>query len=364
MYFGILPVSSTSEDQTLLCRRSLASCEFHGVFFYQKMKKIIFTLLKLVIVLSILIYLVRSGRLNFEKLLLFRDAPEILAFMVGVLVLIVVPLATFRWWLLLRAIGLPVELKQTLLLTWIGNFFNTTLPGAVTGDVVKGYYVIKAQQEEGRTRALMTLLIDRFVGLFGLIVMAFLALVFNLELILSQENMHSLAWMIVTLFVLTMLFYFIVMFPFKEGRDPFIRLFNRLPASKLTIKVYSAFKRFQHQKKTLLLTLVLAIGIHSLIALIFFQVAHLIGVKEMNLATQFFLMPIGLITVAIPIAPGGIGIGHVAFESLYQLAGLSGGADIFNLFIIVQLGVFLLGGIPYFLYSSEYKIPENPEDML
>ena len=24
----------------------------------------------------------------------------------------------------------------------------------------------------------------------------------------------------------------------------------------------------------------------------------------------------------------------------------------------------MLGGIPYFLYSSEYKIPENPEDML
>ena len=108
----------------------------------------------------------------------------------------------------------------------------------------------------------------------------------------------------------------------------------------------------------------LAIGIHSLIALIFFQVAHLIGVKEMSLATQFFLMPIGLITVAIPVAPGGIGIGHIAFESLYQLAGLSGGADIFNLFVIVQLGVFMLGGIPYFLYSSEYKIPDKQEEML
>ncbi len=328
------------------------------------MKKIIFKFLKLLIVFSILIYLVHSGRLNFEKLLLFSDAPEILALMVAVLVLIVVPLTTLRWWLLLQAIGLPVKPKQAFLLTWIGNFFNTTLPGAVTGDVIKGYYVIKAQKDDGRTPALMTLLIDRFVGLFGLIVMAFLALVFNHELILSQENMHPLAWMITAMFLLTLLFYFIAMFPFKEGHDPFILLFNRLPASKLTIKVYSAFKRFQHQKKTLMLTLVIAIVIHSLIALIFFQVAHLIGVKEMSLATQFFLMPIGLITVAIPVAPGGIGIGHVAFESLYQLASLSGGADIFNLFIIVQLGVFLLGGIPYFLYSSEYKIPDTQEKML
>ena len=313
---------------------------------------------------SILVYLVQSGRLNFEKLMLFKDAPEILAMMIGVLVLVVVPMATFRWWLLLRAIGVQVKPKQIFILTWIGNFFNTTLPGAVTGDVVKGYYVIKAQQEEGRTRAFMTLLIDRFVGLFGLIVMAFLALVLNLELILSQERLHSLAWMITVLFGGTVVFYTIALFSFKEGRDPFIRLFQRLPAKKISLKVYSAFKSYQHQKTTLLLTLLLAIGIHTLIALLFFQVAQLMGIEEMELATQFFLMPIGLITVAIPLAPGGIGIGHAAFESLYQLAGFSGGADIFNLFIIVQLGVFLLGGIPYFLYSSKYKIPTEQQDLL
>lgn len=313
---------------------------------------------------SILVYLVQSGRLNFEKLMLFKDAPEILAMMIGVLVLVVVPMATFRWWLLLRAIGVQVKPKQIFILTWIGNFFNTTLPGAVTGDVVKGYYVIKAQQEEGRTRAFMTLLIDRFVGLFGLIVMAFLALVFNLELILSQERLHSLAWMITILFGGTVLFYTITLFPFKEGRDPFIRFFQRLPAKRISLKVYSAFKSYQHQKTTLLLTLLLAIGIHTLIALLFFQVANLMGIEDMELATQFFLMPIGLITVAIPLAPGGIGIGHAAFESLYQLVGYSGGADIFNLFIIVQLGVFLLGGIPYFLYSSMYKIPAEQKELL
>ena len=328
------------------------------------MKKLLLMLLKMLLVGSILVYLVQSGRLNFEKLMLFKDAPEILAMMIGVLVLVVVPMATFRWWLLLRAIGVQVKPKQIFILTWIGNFFNTTLPGAVTGDVVKGYYVIKAQQEEGRTRAFMTLLIDRFVGLFGLIVMAFLALVLNLELILSQERLHSLAWMITVLFGGTVVFYTIALFSFKEGRDPFIRLFQRLPATKISLKVYSAFKSYQHQKTTLLLTLLLAVGIHTIIALLFFQVAQLMGIEEMDLATQFFLMPIGLITVAIPLAPGGIGIGHAAFESLYQLAGFSGGADIFNLFIIVQLGVFLLGGIPYFLYSSKYKIPAEQQDLL
>ena len=213
------------------------------------MKKILIILLKMTLVGAILVYLIQSDRLNFEKLMLFRDAPEILAGMIAVLVLVVVPMGTIRWWFLLRAIGVNLELKQAFILTWIGNFFNTTFPGAVTGDVVKGYYVIKAQQEEGRTRAFMTLLIDRFVGVFGLIVMAFLSLVLNYELILSQERLYSLAGMITVLFGCTVLFFTIVMYPFKDGYDPFIQLFRCLPGKKFSLKVYSAFKSFQHQKQ-------------------------------------------------------------------------------------------------------------------
>ena len=61
------------------------------------MKKPLLTLLKMLVVGAILIYLIRGGRLNFEKLLLFRDAPEILIIMVGVFILAVVPIATLRW---------------------------------------------------------------------------------------------------------------------------------------------------------------------------------------------------------------------------------------------------------------------------
>ena len=96
-----------------------------------------------------------------------------------------------------------------------------------------------------------------------------------------------------------------------------------------------------------------------MVALLFFEIAQMMGISGMELATQFFIMPIGLITIALPVAPGGIGIGHAAFESLYQLVGLSGGADVFNLYIIVQLAVYMLGGIPYLLHSREYRVPEE-----
>lgn len=324
-------------------------------------KKIIIHLLKLGLVIGILYYLVANDRLNFERLLLFGEHPLVLFTLLAVLILWVVPLAALRWWLLLRAIGLQVPLKRANLLTWIGNFFNTTLPGAVSGDFVKGFYIIRSQEKEDKTPAFTTLLIDRFVGLFGLIVMAFFALLFNLNFIFSQSALIPLAWTITGLFLSTILFYTIVIFPFKEGKDPFILMLNKLPGNKLMVKVYLAFKSFQHQKPTLVLTLLMSMILHISVAFLFFQIARMMGVKELSLTTQFFIMPIGLITIALPIAPGGVGVGHLAFGELYRYVGISEGADIFNLYVIIQLSVFLLGVIPYLFHAGEYRLPVKRE---
>ena len=323
------------------------------------MKKLALTVGKLALVGGILYYLISSDRLNLERLLLLKDSPDLLALILSVLIMFVVPLTALRWWLLLKALGLQVSPKRTFLLTWIGNFFNSTLPGAVSGDVVKGYYIIKAQAEEGRTQAFMTLLIDRFVGLFGLIIISFFSLIANLSIFLENPRLHGLIWMIGILFLATICFYTLVIWPFHDGKDPFIHFFEKLPATKFTTKIYLAFKSYQNQKPILLSTLLIAILIHCLVAFLFWKIAHLLTGTEMGLGTQLFLMPIGLITTAIPLAPGGIGIGHVAFESLYQLVGVAGGADIFNIYIILQLAVYLMGGIPYFLYNSEYRIHQE-----
>ena len=135
-------------------------------------------------------------------------------------------------------------------------------------------------------------------------------------------------------FLATICFYTLVIWPFHDGKDPFVHFFEKLPAKKFTTKIYLAFKSYQNQKPILLSTLLIAILIHCLVAFLFWKIAHLLTGTEMGLGTQLFLMPIGLLATAIPLAPGGIGIGHVAFESLYQLVGVAGGADIFNMYII------------------------------
>ena len=320
-------------------------------------KKIFSFIIKFGITIGIFYYLISSGKLNFQKLNIFWEKPIILVVLLVVFGLIIVPICTVRWWFLLNALSLNVPLSRSFLLTWIGNFFNTTLPGAVSGDFIKGYYVIKANNNEEKTKAFMTLIIDRFTGLFGLIVLAFITLVFNFQIIFDQPNLQPLAFSIIGLFIGTVIFYTIVLFPFKEGRDPFIKIINKLPKKETFLKIYTTFKVYQNHKKILFWTLFLSTIVQFLVAIAFVIIIKTLGIDNVNFATQMFIMPIGLITVAIPVAPGGIGVGHVAFDTLYQMVGVSGGADIFNLFVIIQLSVYLLGGVVYFIYNNEYKLP-------
>ena len=100
-------------------------------------------------------------------------------------------------------------------------------------------------------------------------------------------------------------------------------------------------------------SLFLAIIGHLFFAYVFLEVSKLLDSQYLDLVLQLFIMPIGFISVAIPISPGGIGVGHVAFESLYSIVGISGGANIFNLFLITQLMINLLGGIVYLVYKRK-----------
>ena len=44
--------------------------------------------------------------------------------------------------------------------------------------------------------------------------------------------------------------------------------------------------------------------------------------------------PLAILVTALPLAPGGMGVGHVAFEEVLGIVGISGGANIFNLFFL------------------------------
>ena len=75
--------------------------------------------------------------------------------------------------------------------------------------------------------------------------------------------------------------------------------------------------------------------------------------SNVSLFLLSIIFPIGNILIALPLAPGGLGVGHLAFDSLFQLIGIKDGANIFNLVFVINMSLNLLGAIPYFLMKKD-----------
>jgi uncharacterized membrane protein YbhN (UPF0104 family) len=85
--------------------------------------------------------------------------------------------ATLRWRSLLRAYG-AVRLPPVLALMrvyYVGQFYNTYLPGAVAGDVLRGVATRSAFEVGGATTSVAVVFVERIVGLMGLLLAVALA---------------------------------------------------------------------------------------------------------------------------------------------------------------------------------------------
>jgi hypothetical protein len=73
------------------------------------------------------------------------------------------------------------------------------------------------------------------------------------------------------------------------------------------------------------------------------------------------VFPLGILTMIVPISPAGLGVGHVAFERLFESIGVHGGATVFNVYLIGLLAPCLTGVIPYLALKKSGALPNTEE---
>ena len=298
---------------------------------------------KILLVTGIFAYLFNEGQLDPKSLLLFQDNPFWFIVIALGFVLVIIPLLTLRWLLLLKPIGSKATFLNILQLTWIGNFFNMIIPGSVSGDLIKAIYLLRAENQLSKTRLMVTLLIDRFIGLFGLLFLAFFGVI-NYWFYSQDKSSDLLLQMspVLLMFVLMIVGMIIIFLP--PASEKYIRaIITRLPKQDFFLQIYEAFRAYRDKPISLLASLMISIIIQLIVCMFFLIIFSLFGLTLSPIGTHFIILAIGFILLAIPIAPGGIGVGHVAFQALYATVGITKGADVFNLYIIVQFLVFLLG---------------------
>jgi len=315
-------------------------------------KTTIKNILKFAFVLGLLVFLAKKGFLSLEDTAkAFHQWRYIVPAYLCLSIAFV--LGFLRWHWLLRAQQIHLKVLRTAELGVIGNFFNIALPGAVSGDVVKAMYVSK--ESKGRaSNALASILFDRISGVSGLILIAASSLVFGMHAPWSGKVIQSLEFFVICLGAGVVTFYS-YLFLVRAHHDPLLyvltRMTKRHPRLGSIQRSYEGIRLYGRAKGTVLSTLLISICIHLLVIFACVLFTQALNQATLPLGALLVLVPLGLLTTAVPISPAGVGTGNLAFGYLFDLLGSKAGANVFNLFLISQLFYGALGGLAYLRFK-------------
>lgn len=305
--------------------------------------------LKYLIAFGLIYYLVASGKLDFK---LFLKIESYSLLLVAILFSFLNTAAiNYRWTLLLWDKGFKCSLKETFNLTLMGIFFNYSLPSSIGGDAVKAYYLAKDNADK-RMLAITSVMVDRLLGLFVMVSIGLLALLFNLPFVQGNADLLNILYFSSIAF-LSMGFGLLMVFSEAVKNLSFIqKLLGMFP--ELLVKVYEALNSYGQSKKT-----VLKVIFYSFLAQ-FFAIGFMVSIGsalgfDLPLGVYFFAVPVGFIIMSIPISPGGVGVGQLAFLQLFKIF-LGESTEVGTLAITAfQIVLFCWGLIGAYHYAKRSK---------
>lgn len=307
---------------------------------------------KVVLAALLIGWLVRGGSLDFSKLAVLVHPPWLLV-LNCMLFVSSISFATARWRVLLELCGARLGFARAWRLQLLGTFLNTLIPGNVGGDIVKALAVSRDNPNAKRPAILLVVLLERVLGLAGLLAIGGVIVAFRAPM-LAERGLASLAWTVELLAVGVM--GGLVVFTFVARRWGTLLLEKFSGPSRiagLVHKVLDAMILLSSQPSVLVRGLLYSIGLQAFSMGFFTLLATRIAPGPVSAGDVATVFPLGLLTMLLPISPSGFGVGHVAFDRLFAMVGMEGGATTFNVFLIGQIVPGLLGLIPYLSLRRE-----------
>jgi len=273
-------------------------------------------LAKLSFALGLIGWMIHKGAIDFSALgRLFTATSLILGLS---LIFALIFINNYRWLILLKSQQFVTTVRETLPLSLIGIFFNYAVPGGVGGDVVKGYYLLR-QHRDRRMSAAISILFDRSIGLFMMIVTAAVALALSWSRIENSEPLRAMALM-TGLLALSLIGFALLLFSGRVWNHPFrIRSFAFLRLSGSMIeRALAALQSYRNRPMVLVQAMALSLLSQLTVICFVYFIALSMGETGIPFSAYFFLVPVGLVATSLPLSPAGVGVGQAAFYFLFN----------------------------------------------
>ncbi len=224
------------------------------------------------------------------------------------LLFLCVAAATFRWQAVLRAYG-AVRLPPVLGLMrvyFVGQFYNTYLPGAVGGDFVRGVATRNAFREGGATTSVAVVFVERAVGVLGLMATAALAVPFEAGGHVARDFLPYLALGLLAVLALI------------AGIAQAPRLVHYMPkAIANVLRGLPVLERYDLFALACLISVAIQLGVvccgHILVSSIY---------PEARFSDSLLAMPLAAAAAFFPLSVAGAGPRDAVMVSLYALVGV------------------------------------------
>lgn len=297
-----------------------------------------------------------QGQDGFERLL---SEPKRWGYLLlaQALVLVAFTLSFVRWFLLVRGLDLEFRLRDAFRLGTLGFMLNQVSPGSVGGDLLKAVFIAREQPGK-KTEAVATVLIDRVIGLYGMLLIASLGLALASDTIDSEKLRSSLRMTVWPAAIVGTAGLAFVLSPYSTGKR--VRsLADKLPLVGHTVtRLIEAADIYRSRRGYLFAGLAMALCTHCALITAFWAVSRGLPVTGPTFIQNASLVPVCLVAGAVLPTPGGLGGTEGAVEFLYTSIGAQQG-DGTIVALAYRAITYIFAGIGAFYYfTSRKKVDE------
>ncbi len=280
------------------------------------MKRILVTLLKIGVPITLIWWVVNQADERTWRQMV--EQPKNWKFLVLALCtcMTCVLLSYIRWYFLVRALDLPFRLRDAFRLGFLGYMFNFVSLGAVGGDLFKAFFIAR-EQKERRAEAVATVVIDRIVGLYALLVLATFAILLTDAHKTGVAQIRDICYAAFICTGVGAIGILALLIPgFTTGVVS--NYLSNLPhVGRLLERLIGAIRMYRQRFGVVLLAGIMSLGIHSLMALGLFFIAEGLPGRTPTLRSHFILIPLAALTGALPLPAAGLGAFEFAVDKLY-----------------------------------------------
>jgi len=210
-----------------------------------------------------------------------------------------------------------------------------------------------ARRQSRRVTAVTTIVMDRVIGLLGLVILT--ALIGGGWILFGQPEPKIKSIALATcLFLPLVVFALFVLFNRRVIESRFVQRLGEHPRlGALVSGVTDAIQAYRSRPAAIAIAIGLTLIGQSLLVYGIWVVGAAIYPVSAPLASHFLLMPLGLSAGAIPLTPGGLGVLDVAVVELYKLGGNDPSSAVAMMlgYRLIQLLMSLGGFALYFLFA-------------